>query len=112
MTDGSLYVAGEGHDARIVGPAPQAAALAAAMNDDRLQVAFLPDVDPMILTAAAMAPVAVDFPVLVLPEQVRVLWDAEAASRPRIIEEYTGKLPRLREGAGTSFGIVRPGDRS
>lgn len=112
MTDnptGAIYVR-PGTEARIVGPDKKATALAEALNDPRLQVAFLPgiNVTAQVLTHRMMALVDVDHPVLVLPAKARARWDADAATRPRQILEYTGPLPDTGTVTPTTFDLVQP----
>lgn len=81
---------------RIVGPGDSPDKLAATLNDPQLHIAFSSDrtVDgaARIYTRRMMAGIA-DYPVIVLPEELRDRWEADQETRPRHIEEHTDALP-------------------
>lgn len=95
-------------DGRIVGPEREALLLRAAINDPRIQVAFVDGIsDAQIVPAEIMlASAGVDHPLLVMPASTRASWEANPGP---LRTEYSGPIPDVpTAGTARRFDLVKP----
>ncbi len=110
MTDdtppgGTLYTR-PGHESRIVGTERETTALAEALNDADLHVAWADVEAPLLVTRRHMKPLGYDYPVFVLPTAMRAAWEADPDAPGAPIHD--GPLPTPNRPDGIArFDLVR-----